>query len=117
MEKKNSQEIIELKRSIGLKVKSYRKDSQETLAEKAQLSRDTISEIECGNVVMGVDSLIKICNALNITPNDILEEFIHNKIGIFNNEILRRISSMDLSEKDAKFILETLNYIENKPKD
>jgi len=116
MEKKNSKELLEFKYSIGQKIKSYRKESQEALAEKAQLSRDTISEIECGNVVMGIDSLVNICNALQITPNDILEDFIDNKIGILNNEIVQQISSTDLSAEDAKFILETIKYIKHNRK-
>lgn len=113
MEKKNFKELQEFKYSIGQKIKSYRTESQEALAEKAQLSRDAISEIECGNVVMGIDSLVNICNALNITPNDILEDFIDNKTGILNNEITRKISNMNLSEQDATLILGVLKYIKH----
>ena len=107
----NRQDLLQFKYSIGQKIKMFRKESQDKLAEKAQLSHDTISEIECGNVVMGVDSLIKICNALNITPNDIFEEFIENKIGTLNNTIIREISNIDLSLDEEKLILDFLQYV------
>ena len=107
----DSQELLNFKYSIGKKIKTYRKESQDKLAEKAQLSPDTISAIECGNVVMGIDSLVKICNALHITPNDICEDFIDNKIGTLNNQIIREISNIDLSLDETNIILRILQYI------
>lgn len=60
---------------LGLNIKNSRKNiklTQAQLAEMTNLSTVHISHIEGGSVKMSVDALINICNALNITPNDIL---------------------------------------------
>ena len=46
--------------------------TQSEVAELAELSDRTYADIERGSVSMRVDTLIKICNALQITPNDII---------------------------------------------
>ena len=46
--------------------------TQAEVAEKADLSDRTYADIERGSVAMRVDSLLKICAALRITPNEIL---------------------------------------------
>ena len=46
--------------------------TQAEVAEKADLSDRTYADIERGSVAMRVDSLLKICAALHITPNEIL---------------------------------------------
>lgn len=42
------------------------------VAEKAELSDRAYADIERGCVNMRLETLLKICNALSITPNDIL---------------------------------------------
>lgn len=62
---------------IGEKLFSFRKNrglTQAEVAEKAGLSDRTYADIERGSVNMRVDTLLKICNALNITPDEILTE-------------------------------------------
>ena len=56
--------LYKFRKSIGL--------TQAEVAEKADLSDRTYADIERGSVTMRVGSLLKICSALNITPNDIL---------------------------------------------
>lgn len=46
--------------------------SRAEVAEKAELSDRTYADIERGHVNMRLETLLKICKALNITPNDIL---------------------------------------------
>ena len=46
--------------------------TQAEVAERAELSDRTYADIERGSVAMRVDSLLKICSALRITPNEIL---------------------------------------------
>ncbi len=55
--------LYKFRKSIGL--------TQAEVAEKADLSDRTYADIERGSVTMRVDSLLKICSALNITPNDV----------------------------------------------
>lgn len=64
-------------RVIGQKLLYYRKATgmtQEELAEAANLSPRAYADIERGSVSARLDSLLKICAALHITPNDILTE-------------------------------------------
>ena len=46
--------------------------SRATVAELAELSDRAYADIERGNVNMRLETLLKICNALVITPNDVL---------------------------------------------
>ncbi len=55
------------------------KMSQEELAELADISVDTISNIERGKFLPSLLTLIKLCNALNVTPNDILRDTLNYK--------------------------------------
>lgn len=60
---------------IGNNLYNVRKSkgfTQAEVAEKAELSDRTYADIERGSVTMRIDSLLKICSALHITPNDIL---------------------------------------------
>ncbi len=60
---------------LGLNIKNYRKSAdltQAKLAEKTNLSTVHISHIESGLVKMSVETLVKICNVLKATPNDLL---------------------------------------------
>ena len=60
---------------IGNKLLVLRKDrglTQSELAEKAGLSDRTYADIERGTVNMRVLTLIKICEALRIRPDDLL---------------------------------------------
>ena len=56
--------LYEIRRRKGL--------TQAEVAEKAELSDRTYADIERGHVNMRVETLLKICSALNITPNSIL---------------------------------------------
>ncbi|MBE7058411.1 MAG: helix-turn-helix transcriptional regulator [Ruminococcaceae bacterium] len=56
--------LYEIRRRKGL--------TQAEVAEKAELSDRTYADIERGHVNMRVETLLKICSALNITPNNIL---------------------------------------------
>lgn len=56
--------LFELRTSMHL--------SQYDLAEKAGISGRTYADIERGETNMRVSTLIAICNALKVTPNDVL---------------------------------------------
>ena len=62
-------------KQIGQTIQARRKElkiTQTQLAEKAQLSVVHVSHIETRKVSMSLDSLLAICSALEVTPNDIL---------------------------------------------
>ena len=64
--------------SIGNKLHDARKKkgyTQGELAELAGISDRAYADIERGNVNMRVTTLLNICNALQITPDDILTDY------------------------------------------
>lgn len=71
--------------------------TQAEVAEMAELSDRTYADIERGKVTMRVDSLLKICAALNISPNDIL--VTDNDIEITEQFITQTIKKCTANEK------------------
>lgn len=64
-------------RTIGNQLLSVRKRNgltQAEVAERAGLSDRTYADIERGTVNMRVETMLKICTALHITPDEILSE-------------------------------------------
>ncbi|MBQ3228692.1 MAG: helix-turn-helix transcriptional regulator [Clostridia bacterium] len=62
---------------IGNKLYAIRKQkglTQAQVAEEAGLSDRTYADIERGSVNMRIESVLRICEALGITPNDIFVE-------------------------------------------
>lgn len=62
---------------IGNKLLSFRKRAgmtQDEVAEKAGLSGRTYADIERGSVNMRIETILRICSALHITPDDVLTE-------------------------------------------
>lgn len=57
-----------------LSVRKRRGLTQAEVAEAAGLSDRTYADIERGSVNMRLETLLRICTALRITPNDILTE-------------------------------------------
>ena len=92
------------------KVRKAKGLTQAEVAEKAELSDRTYADIERGSVTMRVDSLLKICSALHITPNDIL---VNNDMSeITEQDIATIIKECSANEKETA--LKLLNvYIES----
>lgn len=60
---------------IGKRIATTRKQqklTQEQLAEKADISNNYLSHIETSRSIPSLETLVSICIALNITPNDLL---------------------------------------------
>lgn len=101
--------LIKEKNQIGRKLYEIRKKcglTQFDVAEKASLSDRTYADIERGHVNMRVDTLLKICDVLHITPNDILtKKDLDSTIDL--NTLIKDIDSC--STNDKQFIIDTLN--------
>ena len=52
--------------------------TQEEVSSLTGLDTKYISQIECGKAKGSIDTMLKFCIAYNVTPNDILYEFIEN---------------------------------------
>ncbi len=96
-------------REIGNKLLSIRKRSgmtQMEVAEAAELSNRTYADIERGTSNMRVDTIIKICNALHITPDEILTSDT-TEMTARQEELIQRLNSC--SPKDKETALQLLS--------
>ena len=81
------------------KVRKAKGLTQAEVAEKAELSDRTYADIERGSVTMRVDSLLKICTALHISPNDIL---VSNEVPeITEKDIADKMKDCSPAEKET----------------
>ena len=79
------------------KIRKAKGLTQADVAEKAELSDRNYADIERGYVTMRVDSLLRICSALNITPNDIF--VLDDIIEITEQDVSETIKSCSTAEK------------------
>ena len=90
-------------REIGNKLLFVRKKAgltQAEVAEAAGLSDRTYADIERGSVNMKTETILHICEALHITPDEILTEenpSLLNK----QNELFERLNSCSPKEKET----------------
>mgnify|MGYP002517337277 FL=1 len=86
---------------IGNKLLQFRKKSgftQAEVAEAAGLSDRTYADIERGTVNMKIETVLRICNALKITPNEILTED-KTPISIRQEEIFTKLSDCSPAQR------------------
>ena len=90
-------------RKIGNNLLNVRKKAgltQAEVAEAAGLSDRTYADIERGSVNMKTETILHICEALHITPDEILTEenpSLLNK----QNELFERLNSCSPKEKET----------------
>ena len=101
-------------REIGNRLLAIRKKygmTQNEVAEASGLSNRTYADIERGSVKMRVDTIIHICNALHITPDEILTTD-NSSISTKQQELWERLNSC--SSKDKETALKLLSvYLES----
>lgn len=94
-------------RSIGNKLLAIRKNygfTQSEVAEAAGLSERTYADIERGNVNMRIETILKICKVLHITPNDILtEDSVSNDVQ--EDEIISHLNACNPKTKETALLL------------
>lgn len=93
--------------SIGNKLHSIRKHyglTQAEIAEAAGLSDRTYADIERGNVNMRIETILKICKVLHVTPNEILTED-ETSTSIQEEEILAKLYACTPKERETAFQL------------
>lgn len=99
---------------IGINIKTARTlkhMTQEQLAEQLKKSTNFVSLIERGHTGISVNTIIDICNILNIEPNAIFNGLIN-----YNNEQDKLITKnlSNLSNDDKDIISTLIEYINNK---
>ena len=96
--------------AIGNQLYAVRKRmglTQAEVAEAAELSTRTYADIERGSVNMRIETILKICKVLRITPDEILtsEQPI---IPARQEELLQRLNRCTPSEKETALKLLTV---------
>ena len=82
--------LLAVRKRLGL--------TQAEVAEAAGLSDRTYADIERGSVNMRIDTILRICNVLHITPDDILTEEC-NSDSLILNDLLARLNACNPKEK------------------
>jgi transcriptional regulator with XRE-family HTH domain len=89
--------------AIGNKLLTVRKRlglTQAEVAEAAGLSDRTYADIERGTVNMRTETVLRICEALQITPNEILTETAP-PLKLQQEELLRQLSQRPQREQET----------------
>ena len=90
-------------RKIGNKLLAVRKKAgltQIEVAEAAGLSGRTYADIERGTVNMRVETILRICEALHITPDEVLTES-KTELTAQQEEILARLNACSPKDKET----------------
>ena len=93
--------------AIGNKLLAIRKRmgmTQAEVAEAAGLSDRTYADIERGTVNMRIETLLRICQALQITPNDILTESCVSEAPQLES-LWEQLNSCNRKDKETAFQL------------
>lgn len=95
---------------MGSKLYAIRKRcglTQAEVAEAANLSINTYAEIERGEVNTGIESIMQICRALHVTPNEFLVADT-SCIAAREEDILARLQACNPKQKETALrLLET----------
>ena len=90
-------------RTIGNKLLTIRKRmgmTQAEVAEAAGLSDRTYADIERGSVNMRTETILRICNVLHITPDEILTEE-STSLAAKQAEIIERLNTCNPKDKET----------------
>lgn len=87
---------------LGIRVSTLRhskKWTQEKLAEKADLSNNYLSNIENNYSIPSLETLMKLCVALDVTPNDLLLGCSFLEKDYLKDDIINLLSQCTPQEK------------------
>jgi len=110
---------------IGSNIRKHRKLRRftvEELADRMDLSISFITLLERGERCPGLNTLYKLCDLFQITPNDLLmppaESTGHKHAAAAGSMSLQQKSAAllmrDLSERDIGFLLRVLEFLHNR---
>ena len=96
--------------TIGNKLQALRKRmgmTQAEIAEAAELSDRAYADIERGCVNMRIDTLLRICNVLHITPDEL---FTQQEISLIDqqNDLWKRLSACNPKDRETALQLLTV---------
>ena len=88
---------------LGNRVSKLRKQkglTQWALAEKADLSNNYLSNIENCHSIPSLETLVKLCSALEVTPDELLLGVSKNEEQYLSAEIFEKINACTAQEKN-----------------
>lgn len=80
-------------------LRKNRKITQEKLAEKAEISNNYLSNIENNRSIPSLETLIKVCMALDATPDELLLGISKAEKHYLSADILQKLNSCTPHEK------------------
>ena len=97
-----SAEVADYKKTnnMPIYVPAREREILQQVAEKAGLSDRTYADIERGKVNMRIQTFIKICDVLQVTPNDIITSENPSPIET-SGDLLERLDTCDSSEQET----------------
>lgn len=104
----------EMTKYIGENIRKYRtnlKLTREQLAEKSRITASHLYQLEIGNSVPSIITIIDICNALDITIAQLTDNLLYNNVNKFTEIISRDFDK--LSENNKKIIIQMIKFMEN----
>lgn len=90
-------------RSIGNKLLNIRKKAgltQSEVADAANMSDRTYADIERGTVNMRIETILKICEALHITPDVILTED-NPSLSAKQSELIEQLNKCTVHQRET----------------
>lgn len=111
----------DIKTIVAKNILFYRKQnkmSQKTLAEKIGVKHNTISSWESCTNSVDIDSLFKICDALNVSVNVMMgiDDNTNNNDTLNENENYLLNTFKNLSVQGQEYILQTIDMVKDKYK-
>lgn len=97
---------------VGKRITYYRKKqkiTQAKLSELADMEPNNINRIEKGKAIPMIETLMKICNALKVTPNDLLLLEFDAPKGLLNDDIAQLLEGC--SQDEYKKIIEYIHFV------
>lgn len=104
---------ISNKQIVGMRISQFRKRANLTqlqLSEKLDMSTAEISNLECGKNNLSYNTLIKLCEELDICPCQLLSGAIKDNI---SSNIIDLIRELDKDEQESFYVM-LLAYYNNK---
>ena len=101
--KRRKQMLVYDFRTIGNKLLAIRKKAgltQSEVADAANLSDRTYADIERGTVNMRIETILKICKALNITPDAVLTDD-NPSLAAKQAELFEQLDSCTVQQKET----------------
>ncbi len=99
---------------IGNNILEYRKKmklTREQLAEKSHITASHLYQLEIGNSIPSIITVIDICNALNITIAQLTDNLLFENVNKFTELISNDFNKLTSANKDI--VIQLIKYMEN----